>query len=264
MIRLTRSFFGAAVAWVATAAFSWAMTNWGAFDGDVLLLGEVHDNPAHHALQAEAIQAALPTAVVFEMLTPSEASLLADVPRTADAMRAATRGFHWTNIGDYARVLASSPVIIGAALHRDQVRAAFSSNAASVFGPDATEFGLTVPLPEDEQTVRELAQFDAHCEAMPIEMMSGMVEAQRLRDAAFARSVIAALDSYGAPIIVITGNGHARMDWGVPVYLNRVRPGLTATSVGQGERQEPPPGVFSWTLNDAPSPDRGDPCAVFR
>ncbi|WP_299547578.1 ChaN family lipoprotein [uncultured Tateyamaria sp.] len=254
----------AAAATLSTAAFLSAATDWSDFSGDVLIMGEFHNNPQHHAEQATAVQVIQPKAVVFEMLTPDEAQALSDLPQDRGAITAAIDGFHWSNIADYADILAASPVIVGAAPTREDMRAAFSTGAAEVFGPDADIYGLDQPLAEDEQAIRELNQFDAHCEAMPLEMMGGMIEAQRLRDAAFARTVIDALDTYGSPVVLITGNGHARMDWGVPVYLMRTRPELDVTSIGQGERQEPPDGVFSWTLNGAASPDRDDPCAVFQ
>jgi len=254
----------AAVATWSPAAFLSAATDWSDFDGVVLVMGEFHDNPDHHAEQARAARAISPAAVVYEMLTPDEAAALAEVPRDRSAMIDAVVGFHWSNIADYADVLAASPVIVGAALSRDAVRTAFGAGAAATFGDGAEVYGLTDPLPDDELALRELGQFEAHCEAMPLEMMGGMVEAQRLRDAAFARTVIDTIDAHGTPVLLITGNGHARMDWGVPLYLDRVRPDLDVTSVGQGERQEPPEGIYSWTLNGAPSPDRGDPCAVFR
>lgn len=253
----------AAVATLSTAAVLRAATDWSDFSGDVLIMGESHDNPQHHAEQVRAVQVIQPKAVVFEMLTPEEAQSLSDVPRDPGAMTDAANDFHWSNIADYARILAASPAIVGAALPREDMRAAFSSGAAEVFGAGADIYGLTEPLPKEERDIRELNQFDAHCEAMPLEMMGGMVEAQRLRDAAFARSVVEALDTYGSPVVLITGNGHARLDWGVPVYLMRARPMLQVTSIGQGERQEPPDGLFSWTLNGAVSPDRDDPCAVF-
>ncbi len=63
--------------------------------------------------------------------------------------------------------------------------------AAAVFGAAAARFGLDAPLPEDEQAAREAEQAEAHCGALPAEMLPGMVEAQRLRDAALARAVAA-------------------------------------------------------------------------
>ena len=208
-----------AVTTLSTAGYLFAATNWSEFDSDVLILGELHDNPAHHKVQADATRTIQPKAVVFEMLTPDEAQALADIPRDPVAMVSATEGFHWSNIADYAEILAASPIIVGTALSREDMRASFTDGAAAVFGTGSAEYGLTQALPPEEQIVRELMQFDAHCAAMPQEMMSGMVEAQRLRDATFARAVIAALETHGGPVILITGNGHARMDWGVPAYL---------------------------------------------
>ncbi len=247
-----------------TAPFSVAALVSGDATDDVIILGEFHDNPTHHDRQASAIKEISPKAVVFEMLTPDEAVQLADVERAKDAMQAATEGFLWNNIADYAGVLAASPVILGTALSREEMRGAFSNGAASVFGDEAEIYGLTSALPEDELAARKQMQFQAHCEAMPLEMMGGMVEAQRLRDAAFARTVIEALDTYGAPVVLITGNGHARMDWGVPVYLENARPGVSVTSIAQGENGAAPDGVYTTALSDADPPERGDPCEAFR
>ncbi|MEM6758992.1 MAG: ChaN family lipoprotein [Pseudomonadota bacterium] len=248
---------------IASAAFCVASPDWDTVTADVVILGEYHDNPAHHAAQAAALTALAPTAVIYEMLTPDEASSLADAARSPVAMRDATQDFDWSNIADYSDVLAGSPIIVGAALTRAQMRGAFTDGAAAIFGDFAGTYGLTTALPEDEQTARENMQFDSHCEAMPLAMMGGMVEAQRLRDAHFARTVFDALDRYGAPVVLITGNGHARTDWGVPVYLAQVRPDLTVLSLGQGEGGTPPPGSFDHINTSAPIPDRADPCAIF-
>jgi uncharacterized iron-regulated protein len=230
---------------------------------DVVILGEIHDNPAHHTVQARYLETLAPQVVVFEMLTPQEAAQLADVARAPDAMRQAVAGFHWSNIEDYAAVLAASPVIRAAALSREDIVQAFSEGAAAVFGSDANDFGLTEPLPEDQQATREDLQFTAHCEAMPREMMGGMVEAQRLRDAGFARAVLDAFDEYGAPVVLITGNGHARDDWGVPQVLRRVRPELSVLTIGQGEDGVAPDGGFGRVLF-SPSIERPNPCDAFK
>ena len=41
---------------------------------DVVILGEIHDNPAHHEVQAERVADIQPRALVFEMLTPEQAA----------------------------------------------------------------------------------------------------------------------------------------------------------------------------------------------
>ena len=35
---------------------------------DIVVLGEIHDNPRHHEIQAEIVQALQPAAIVFEMI----------------------------------------------------------------------------------------------------------------------------------------------------------------------------------------------------
>ncbi len=244
------------------APFAWAEVPPAAYQADVVIIGELHDNPTHHRKQTEILRSLRPSTVVYEMLTPDEAAILADVARKPEEMGHATAGFHWSNIGDYSELLAVSPKIVGAALPTDRVRAAFSDGAASEFGMGADVFGLKDALSEQEQSARETLQFAAHCEAMPQEMMGGMVEAQRLRDAHFARVALDALQEYGSPIVLITGNGHARTDWGVPSVIAKVSPDVAVFSIGQSEN-ETLQGTFDMVL-DAPAPKRGDPCAAFQ
>lgn len=251
----------AGVACLATS-WVWAEVPEAAISADIIILGEIHDNPTHHAEQLTFIQALDPKAVVYEMLTKAEAHALADIPKDSGAIIAATSGFHWSNIADYAGLISASDVVVGAALPRESVRDAFSNGAAGVFGTDAALFGLLDALPPDQQAAREDLQFAAHCDAMPRNLMSGMVEAQRLRDAHFARVVLQSFETYGAPIVLITGNGHARKDWGVPAVLQVVRPDLTVFTLGQGEDSALAGGFDA--VETAPAPERGDPCAAFR
>ncbi|MBW6418942.1 ChaN family lipoprotein [Celeribacter sp. PS-C1] len=233
---------------------------------DVVLLGEVHDNPLHHAHQAAALSEISPTAVVFEMLTPEQAArvtreLRGDEAALAEALEWDTSG--WPDFSMYHPIFAASDApIFGAALPREEVRRAFFDGAAAVFGTEAERYGLTDPLPEKMQADRQQMQFEAHCEAMPLEMMSGMVEAQRLRDAAFSRAVIEAYQTTGGPVAVITGNGHARMDWGMPAVLAEAAPDLETLSIGQLEAapEEAPP--YNLWLVTAPV-ERDDPCAAL-
>ncbi len=60
-------------------------------------------------------------------------------------------------------------------------------------------------------------------------------QAQRLRDAALARAVVEAMAATGGPVAVITGNGHARRDQGMPAVLGRPHPTLRVLSIGQIE-----------------------------
>lgn len=238
---------------------------------DVVILGEVHDNPAHHVWQAEAVAALQPAALVFEMLLPEQAAAVTPELRPdAEALEAAlgweARG--WPDFAMYHPIFTAAPEaqVFGADLRRERVRAALTEGAAAVFEDlfpgEATLFGLTRRLPEDEQAAREAGKARAHCHALPAEMLAGMVEAQRLRDAALARAAVQAQVATGGPVAVIAGTGHARTDRGLPAALALAAPHLTVYSVGQFEHDPGPDAPFDRVRVTDPA-DRPDPCAVF-
>lgn len=233
---------------------------------EVVLLGEVHDNPDHHRVQAAAVAALAPRAVVWEMLTaPVAAQLTAEVIADPAALAEATEWdtSGWPPLELYFPVFQAAPgaVHYGALVPRGVARAVMETGAAEHFGEDAARYGLTEPLPEDEQTAREADQLSAHCDAMPPQMLPMLVEIQRLRDAELARSVVQALEQTGGPVAVITGNGHARADHGVPVFLRRAVPGVTVFALGQSEDGQIL-GLFD-AVADSPATERPDPCAGF-
>ena len=235
---------------------------------DVVIAGEVHDNPQHHAVQADIAEKVQPVALVFEMLTPEQAGritpeLRGDAGALAEALEWEVSG--WPDFGMYYPIMAAVPEarIYGAAVPREAARAAMSEGVDVTFGEDAAAFGLDVALPEAEQAEREAFQMAMHCDALPENILPGMVDVQRLRDAELARAAMRALDEIGGPVLVITGNGHAREDWGVPVYLEPMRPDAEVVTVGQGESGEAPAGVFDIVLS-ASAPEREDPCAAFK
>lgn len=242
----------------------------GPFLGDeaqVFVLGEVHDNPAHHAVQAEAVRDIAPRALVFEMLTEAQAAEVRD--DRLDDPEALAELLAWDAAGwpDFAMyypifVAGRGARVYGAAVPRETTREAMQIGVATSFGPEADAYGLTAPLPTEQLAARLNLQLEAHCGALPTELLPGMVDVQRLRDATLARSALRALNETGGPVAVITGNGHARKDWGVPAYLARVAPDIAVRALGQGEDGRAPGGGFDLVL-DAPGTERDDPCAAF-
>src|SRR5690606_6879400 len=101
----------------------------------------------------------------------------------------------------------------------------------------------------------------AHCNALPEALLPGMVEAQRLRDFAMAELAATAVAEGRGPVVIITGSGHARKDWGIPALLAKARPELKVWSLGQGEG-EAQDGPFDAEIS-APAPEREDPCLTF-
>lgn len=235
---------------------------------DVFVLGEVHDNPAHHAVQAEAVAAIAPRAVVFEMLTAEQAgrvneALLQDPDALGEALEWEASG--WPDFAMYYPIFAASQgaELLGAAVPRDETRRAMQIGVPSAFGDQAVAFGLTDELDAEQLADRLNLQMDAHCGSLPLELLPGMVDLQRLRDARLAQVALEALEKTGGPVVVITGNGHARKDWGAPSYLARVAPGVSVFALGQGEDGGAPDGGFDLVL-DAASVDRKDPCLAFQ
>lgn len=238
-------------------------------DAQIVLLGEVHDNPAHHETQASAVAAITPSALVFEMLTPEQAEIANKMERDDPvAMAEALDWTHssWPDFALYYPILAAAPQapIFGAAIARADLMHAMELGAAEVFGDGAERYGLG-PLPAVQQKEREAFQLLAHCNALPEEMLGGMVAAQRLRDASFSATALDALEQTGGPVVVITGNGHARLDWGMPVYLAAAAPDVRVMSVGQFEApfEEAVEDIMHdvWLVSEAA--EREDPCAVF-
>lgn len=235
---------------------------------DVTVLGEVHDNPAHHANQARAVGAIAPAALVFEMLSPAQAAMVTPALRADAAALGTALGWEaagWPDFAMYYPIFQAAPeaAIFGAALPRDAVRRAVSDGAAAVLGEPAQDYGLTKPLAPEVLQARVTLQQEAHCNALPEDLLPGMVEAQRLRDAALARAARQALAETGGPVAVITGNGHARKDWGLAAALSVAAPEVSILTVGQFEEAPDAPPPFDFWLVTAPA-EREDPCAGFQ
>lgn len=235
---------------------------------DVLVLGEVHDNPVHHENQALAVAAIAPHALVFEMFGPDAA--LRATPKARRLPGTLARALHWEEGGwpefeMYYPIFIAAPdaAVFGGAVPREDVRQAVIDGAAALFGAGAPLFGLNQPLGEVEQEAREAGQQAAHCNSLPDHILPGMVEAQRLRDAALARAVIAALGENGGPVVVITGNGHARKDWGMPHALALVLPDVSVAVLGQVEVSPDSPLPYDYWLLTEPV-EREDPCLAFQ
>lgn len=247
---------------------------------DVVILGEVHDNPLHHRRQAYLLTAIDPEGVAFEMVPEALEAQLQDL--SADEMRDA---LDWDNSGWpdwslYSPLFKSAAYLLerdeafrlaGGGVSREDIQTAMAEGAAAAWQrePDA---GLGDPLPEEERAAMKEEMIDAHCGHLPADMADGMIEAQRLRDARFALATLRARGSVwgGEGIsVLITGNGHARLDRGVPRYLQRLAPGLKILTLGQIEK--PPGGWGDIDVNALPydvvwfseAAEREDPCEAF-
>lgn len=237
-------------------------------DADIVILGEIHDNPAHHANQRDIVAALSPSALVFEMIPQSEEAGVNDLRAHGAPDAEIARALDWDESGwpefsYYAEILAAAPraQVFGAEQPRADVRRAMVEGAAGPFGPDAAIYGLDLPLPAEEKMAREALLAEAHCGQLPPEILPGMVEAQRFRDASLADAALwARTMTGGGQVVVITGSGHADKARGMPALVAIADPEVRVLSLGQFEAEPANRDDFDAViLSDAP--ERDDPCA---
>jgi len=211
-------------------------------EADVVIVGEVHGTPGHHARQAQIAAELQPATIVFEQISGSQTARLNGLMRTETDPVVIARALDWDNsgwpgFGFYYDIMRAAPnaQIIGGGAARSDVRLARQQGAAEALGTQqAARFGVDLPLPPSERAAREQAQVDAHCGAIPANLAAGFVEAQRYRDAVLAQTVLLARERVnGGTVLLITGNGHARVDYGVPALLSVADPTIDVFSIGQ-------------------------------
>lgn len=236
---------------------------------DIAILGERHDNPAHHAMQAQIVGDLAPKGLAFEMV-PFDKEDYANAARLngddlAEALEWEASG--WPDFAMYAPIFDAAPEawIAGGGVAVETLKAAIREGAAKAWPEGAARYGLSDRLPQDVIDAMLEEQAVAHCGALPTAMLPGMVEAQQLRDAAFADAALRLSEAGHGPAVLITGNGHARTDRGSPLYLSRAAPDLAVVSLGQEEWSpgDPPRETpFDIVIFTEPF-DRGDPCEDF-
>lgn len=245
-----------------------------------VLLGEKHDNPDHHRLQAWVLDGLIAAgrrpAVGFEMFTvddaPRIARYLAVSPRSAAGLGDAV---DWSRSGWPAwplyqpiadRALGAGLPIVATNLGPTATRAVARQGIRALDPALVERLGLGRPL--DAATRSEMATEirEGHCGYAREEMLDGMIAVQRARDAQMAER-LAAADGDGA--VLIAGSGHVRKDRGVPAFLTALRPGARVASVAFVEvlADAPAPEAYAMPVDYlwfTPRFDPVDPCERFR
>ena len=252
----------------------------------LLLLGEVHDNAAQHALRLQALQAVVDRgarpALLLEMFdrdrqaaidavqqaaaadgtataTATTASDPGALDRSVDALidaagRAA--GWHWPFYRPYLRLALQHglPIMAANVSRTDARRVIQLGLAATGFQPE---------VPADIAQAQAQVIEDSHCGAIDRAMAMRLANAQVARDQ-FMASLIAANTDRG--VVLLAGNGHVRRDIGVPRWLPaqlRVR----SHAVGYLEIGPPSNGAETAAYDESvfsPPQARADPCASMR
>lgn len=253
-----------------------------------VILGERHDNPEHHTLQARMVRALTSSGrrpvLAFEMLDAAQQPVidatLAREPRSPDALAQAVAWDQsgWPAWSLYRPIFQEGTEhglrILGANLPREQVKALVSKGPSALPPETLHRLGLEQPLPENVDRAMREEMRESHCGQLPESMLEPMVLGQRARDAQMADTLLRDASAEGG--ILITGAGHARTDRGVPAQLVRREPGVTVRSLAflevSPDAREPrdyAPSDSAGTLPYdyvwfTPSAPREDPCAAFQ
>jgi uncharacterized iron-regulated protein len=244
---------------------------------DVVLLGEVHDNPVDHALRGTLITAfaSQHPAIVFEQFADRDTPIpLPAAGQTREAWLDSSgfdrTGWRWPMhepVVDAA--LAHARSLWGSNLSREALRSVVHEGEGAA--PEALRH-LAAEAPLDSTTTATMDSVleEGHCNQLPQSLIPGMRAAQVIRDAAMARALLLAGAGNGQrPEWLMAGNGHVRRDLGVPRLLRRVAPDARVLAVGLLERE--PDGAIP-TADErraydlvivTPRAEREDPCRAM-
>jgi uncharacterized iron-regulated protein len=244
-----------------------------------VLLGETHDHPDHHRLQGELIAGLLggegELTVAYEMLDPAQQAEIdafsGDPDAFAELVAWADSGWpEWALYRPaFAPVIEAGAPILAAQFPRSQSKR-FMSEGLAMLDPElVARFGLDQPLPDDIQSAWLDEMFASHCEMVPREQLTPMVEIQRVRDAVMADAMLRGAERSGRAVLV-AGTGHTR-EVGVPRLLRMagvaddeiLSVGFVAVDPERLEAAD-----YADRDHDAivmtPGVEREDPCAAMR
>ena len=234
---------------------------------EYLLLGEVHDNPAAHALRLELLRERVesgwrPTIAMEQFDREDQAALDAALRECSDATCVVKRaapaksGWQWPL---YEPVIALSMQyrlpILAANLSRADASGVVKSGFGAALDADLVERYRLDELPPALLAAQVEAVRAGHCGQLPETLLAPMAKAQVARDVLMADT----LRHAAGDAVLIAGNGHARGDIGVGFWLRQAGAGRVQT-VGFLEGRA---SGFDRTRTVAPWP-RPDPCAGLR
>lgn len=230
----------------------------------VVLLGEVHDNAAQHALRLRAFQAALARgqrpALALEQF---DRHRQADIDRAragrpapdADALIAAAggaRGWDWRFYRPFITLALQHDLpIVAANVGAGEARAVMRDGLAAHGFDDKLPAGLQADLASEIQA--------SHCGLIDATTAGRMALAQVARDQHMAR-VLQAHAARG--VVLLAGNGHVRSDRGAPRWLDAATR-ARSLAIGLLEDGDEQTAVYDRHVF-TPAQSRPDPCEAMR
>jgi uncharacterized iron-regulated protein len=241
----------------------------------VVLLGEVHDNAAQHAVRLQALQRLLARgarpAIAFEQIDQDRQAVIdgirrggGDAAAQADRIiaQAGAKGWDWPLYRPYLLLALDNDLpVVGANLSRALAMRVATEGPGAVFDPaQRAALGLDRIAPDIERS-QEYEIALGHCGQLPPDALPAMAGAQIARDAMLALSIA---PYFGRGVVLLTGNGHARRDIGVPRHL---APGDRERVISIGLLEDDDKAAGQAAHFDVsfvtPVQARADPCANF-
>ena len=209
---------------------------------DFVLLGETHNNPDQHILQAYVIKSLVNGGrrplVAFEMLNMSQVEALTNFfesyPRSSQKFFNAV---NWENSGwpDWKiytpivdEALAANLEISPANISRQITKKLMVLGLEGLTPSQIKQLQVNQSLPKRLQDLLKIEIQKSHCGYAPTDLLDKMVLTQFVKDAHMAWAISKSRKQKS--VVLITGVGHVRKDWAIPFHLKRLIPnGTTAT-----------------------------------
>lgn len=235
---------------------------------DVVLLGELHDNPRHHALRGQLIAriAGVRTTVVAEHLpAPSKVVLGESMLADLEAAGFSAEGWGWPlhqSLFDGIRSLGLP--VVGGNLPQGFSKQLMMKGEGALMPPLDKAYRQSA-LTEDALRKLDADLVSGHCGKLPERYLAPMRLVQRATDISMANAL---LDH--RPSVLVAGNGHVRKDYGVPQVINALAPSLKISAVGFYEKDRDSRELiqslagrydYVWLTDGA---ERSDPCENFK
>lgn len=234
----------AAARWIPLDALSYRLSSarW-------VLLGEQHDNPSHHQLQARFLSAMLAAgrhpALAVEMITPDQADGLRTVygpsghPRLRRPLKEWNQALAWERRGwpawswyrpIFAAASAARLPILPANVTRDRIK--------------STARGADPDIPAAVRQTQTTAVVEGHCGLIKADQAGPMVRVQVERDRVMAQAMLDGDHQTRDGAVLIAGAGHTRTDAGVPWHLQKL--GVARSAILSIAITESPTGETPW------------------
>lgn len=197
-----------------------------------VIIGEKHDNPAHHQIEAWLVES-LPTqrpqgSVLMEMLTPSQQPAVESTKRLMQTQPelSATKvaeqlkwqkSWDWSMYGQVVMPAIQAPYpLLAANLDRSEIMAFYLKPTFPV--------GANSADPQVREAIADTIKV-SHQQNIEPEQLHAMLAIQQQRDRRMAERLLAA----PTPALLIVGGYHAKRNVGVPVHIHDLQPEAQVT-----------------------------------